>query len=146
MSEIMQESVLILSNDARDPDALHAILEANGYSVYTVESLDGDVERRLLETSATLVLTHIDLKRDTLAQPDDVAMLGLFLREPAYGERHEALILTRTPEVVETVLGPVLERLGIPVLALPCTPDEARATLAQAHERQRRREATPTVH
>jgi hypothetical protein len=145
MSQMMQESALILSNDARDPDALQTILAANGYSVYTVESVDGDVERTLLETSASLVLTHIDLKRDTLAQPDDVAVLGLLLREPSYGEQHVVMILTRTPDVVETVLGPVLERLGIPVLALPCTLEEARATLTQAHDRHKR-EAAPTVH
>ena len=145
MSQMMQESALILSNDARDPDALQSILAASGYTVSTVESVDGDVERVLLETSATLVLTHIDLKRDTLAQPDDVAVLGLLLREPSYGERHLVLILTRTPDVVETVLGPVLERLGVPILALPCTLDAARATLALAHDRQQRA-ATPTVH
>ncbi len=145
MSQMMQESALILSNDARDPDALQSILAANGYTVYTMESVDGDVERTLLETSATLVLTHIDLKRDTLAHPDDVAVLGLLLREPSYGERHLVLLLTRTPDVVETVLGPVLERLGVPVLALPCTLDAARATLALAQDR-RKREPAATAH
>lgn len=145
MSEITQESALILSNDARDPEALQSILAAHGYTVYTVESVDGDIERTLLETSATLVLTHIDLKRDTLAQPDDVAVLGLLLREPSYGEQHMVLVLTRTPDVIDTVLGSVLERLGIPVLALPCTLDMARATLALAHE-HRRRETGATAH
>lgn len=146
MSQVSQESALILSNDARDPDALQSILTSNGYTVYTVESLDADVERTLLETSATLVLTHIDLKRDTLSQPDDVAVLGLLLREPSYVERHVVLVLTRTPDVVETVLGAMLDQLGVPVLALPCTLDAARDALAQAQGRRRRREAATTVH
>lgn len=144
MSQVSQESALILSNDARDPVALQSILTENGYTLYAVEALDADVERRLRDTPATLVLTHIDLKRDTLAQPDDVAVLGLLLREPSYAEQHQVLILTRTPEVVETVLGPVLKQLGVPVLALPCTEDVARAALALAHDRQRKREATTT--
>lgn len=146
MSQIMGESVLILSNDARDPDALRSILIANGYAAYTVESLDGGAGQTLLETAASLALIHIDLRRDTLGQPEDVAPLGLFLRDPAYGERLETLIVTRTPAEVETALGALLERLGIPVLALPCTLDEAQAILAQARERRRRRETIATAH
>ena len=145
MSQVREESALILSNDARDPDALQSILTTNGYTVYTVEAVDADSERTLLETSATLVLSHIDLKRDTLSQPNDVVVLGLLLREPSFAERHTVLIVSRTPDVVETVLGPVLEQLGVPVLALPCTLDSAHDALALALQRQRQREAA-TLH
>jgi hypothetical protein len=146
MSQIMGESVLILSNDARDPDALRSILMSNGYVAYSVESLDGEAERALLETAASLALIHIDLRRDTLGQPAEVAPLGLLLRDSAYAERLETLIVTRTPAEVETTLGALLVRLGIPVLALPCSPDEAQAILALARERRRRRDALATAH
>lgn len=123
---------LILSDDARDPDTLRPILAASGYEIFSVEPLDGAVEQLLRDTPATLVLAHVDLKRDTLARPDDVAVIGLLLREPAYAERHTVVALTRTPEVVETVLGAVLERLGVPVIALPCVFESACETLAMA--------------
>lgn len=135
MSWIMQRTALILSDDARDPSELEAILAASGYAVYAIAPVDGSVELTLRETQATLVLAHVDLKRDTLAQPADVAVLGLLLREPTYAAEHVVLVVTRTPDVVETVLGPVLERLGVPVLALPTTPEIARELVELASAR-----------
>lgn len=135
MSGMLKATALILSDDARDPNLLQSLLAASGYVAYSVEPVDTTVERTLHETRAALVVAHVDLKRDTLAQPHDVAVLGLLLREPSYTEQHAVLVLTRTPDVVDTVLGPVLERLGVPVLALPYSLDDARAavTMACAH-------------
>ncbi|HET9110894.1 MAG TPA: hypothetical protein VFN78_08735 [Ktedonobacterales bacterium] len=137
MTSVLTAVALFLSDDARDPDLLMDALTASGYSTYHLASLDGAVEDTLRETHAALVLAHVDLKRDTLAQPHDVALLGFLLREPAYRERHAVALLTRTPDVIETVLGPLLARLEIPVLTLPCSFEYARASLTQAHERSR---------
>lgn len=147
MSRMLTATALILSDDARDPDMLHSLLAASGYVAYSVASVDSSVEETLRETHAALVLAHVDLKRDTLAQPSDVAVLGLLLREPSYGEQHAVLLLTRTPDVVETVLGPVLERLGVPVLALPYMFDDARAavTMACAHLQMEQLEVAPSA-
>ncbi|HET9111030.1 MAG TPA: hypothetical protein VFN78_09420 [Ktedonobacterales bacterium] len=134
MSSELTAVALILSDDARDPDLLMDALAASGYAAYHLEPMDAAVEETLRETHAALVLAHVDLKRDTLAQPSDVALLGFLLREPAYRERHAIMLLTRTPDVVETVLGPLLERLEIPVLTLPCAGDYVRDSLARAHE------------
>ncbi len=136
MTQLPQQSALILSDDARDPDALRSILAANGYAVARMTPIDATVEETLRESTASLVLAHIDLKRDTLAQPDAVAVLGLLQREPTFADGHVVLVLTRTPEVIENVLGQLLDRLGVPVLAMPCTQESARATLelARAHQ------------
>ncbi len=139
MSRLLNATALILSDDARDPDMLGSLLAESGYVAYSVASMDDDVEVVLHETHAALVLAHVDLKRDTLGKFDDVALLGMLQREPTYGLDHVVLVMTRTPEVVDTVLGSVLEGLGIPVLALPFSDDAARALLAEARERQRRR-------
>lgn len=145
MSGMLKATALILSDDARDPNLLQALLAASGYAAYSVEPVDSTVEQTLLETHAELVVAHVDLKRDTLARPSDVAVLGLLLREPSYIEEHAVLVLTRTPDVVETVLGPVLERLGVPVLPLPYALDDARAivALACAHLRPEGFDVTP---
>lgn len=137
MQQATTAIALILSDDARDLDALRPILVASGYEVIRRAPLDDAVEKTLRETSATLVLAHVDLKRDTLARPDDVAVIGLLIREPEYAEQHTVVALTRTPEVVETVLGAVLERLDVRVIALPCVFESAYETLAMASGRRR---------
>lgn len=134
MSSVLTAVALILSDDARDPALLQNALAASGYAAYHLAPMDAELEETLRETHAALVLAHVDLKRDTLAQPTDVALLGFLLREPAYRERHVIALLTRTPDVIETVLGSLLERLEIPVLALPCADDDVRDSLARAHE------------
>ena len=135
MPSVLTAVALILSDDARDPALLVDALAMSGYAAYELAPMDGAVEETLRETHAALVLAHVDLKRDTLAQPNDVTLLGFLLREPSYRERHSIALLTRTPDVVETVLGPLLERLEIPVLALPCSDDAVRISLTRAHER-----------
>ncbi|HZC07244.1 MAG TPA: hypothetical protein VE338_16540 [Ktedonobacterales bacterium] len=135
MPQPLTAIALILSNDARDPELLRDALAVNGYAAYQLEPVDETIERTLRETRAALVLAHVDLKRDTLAQPNDVALLGFLLREPAYRERHAIVLMTRTPDVVETVLGPVLARLEVSVLTLPCSSGCVRDSLEQAHAR-----------
>lgn len=138
-------TALILSDDARDPDALQPMLAASGYAAI-VAGMDGTVDQLLRETRATLVLAHIDLKRDTLAQPSDVAILGLLQREPSFGQEHTVVVLSRTPDVVANVLGPVLARLSIPVLALPFELDSAREVVELAFVRQHQPEPIATIH
>ena len=132
MSRIETRLALILSDDARDPFVLGPIIEASGCIAYGAVPMTADVEDALRTTPASLVLVHVDLKRDTLARPEDVAVLGLLLRDPSYGQRHAVVLVTRTPDVVRHVLGPILARLHVPVLELPCVPEVARATLASA--------------
>lgn len=131
---------LILSDDARDTDVLQPILAASGYTAASLAGVDATVERTLRETDATLVLAHIDLKRDTLAQPGDVAVLGMLLSEPAYRQNHTVVVLSRTPEMVSRALGAVLTQLHVPVLALPCASESACAALTQANTLQHGRD------
>ncbi len=133
MSSVLTAVALILSDDTRDPDLLMDALAASGYAAYYLQPMDAAVEETLRETHAALVLAHVDLERDMLARPNDVALLGFLLREPEYRQRHAIALLTRTPDEVETLLGPLLARLEIPVLTLPCA-DDVRAWLTHVHK------------
>ena len=131
----MQTPVLIVNDNPGTRRRLRCTLEVAGYAI--VEAADAESGLALLRESerSMVVLFDVVLFNNIMAGTDSVALLGAAACDAQLADRHAFVLVTPTPEQVEAVLGRLLERLSVPIVAEPLDPDALRLTVAQAARR-----------
>jgi CheY-like chemotaxis protein len=131
----MQTPVLIVHDNPGTRRSLRRALEVAGYAV--VEATDAESGLALLRESerSMVVLFNVVLFNNVMAGTDGIALLGAAASDAHLADRHAFVLVTPTPEPVDAVLGRLLERLSVPVVAEPLDPDALRLTVAQAARR-----------
>jgi CheY-like chemotaxis protein len=128
-------SALIISDDRQTRATTRVILEEYGYVVRSVMSQDAGLE--ILRTDVPdVVLFHVDLPGGMLSAPDEVAILSELLRNRHLANQHAFVLISRTPNETDEVLGHLLDRVAVRMLALPCTSAHLVEAIASALERR----------
>ncbi len=131
----MQTPVLIVNDNPGTRRSLRRALEVAGYAI--AEAADAENGLALLRESerSMVVLFDVVLFNNIMAGTDSIALLGAAACDAQLADRHAFVLVTPTPEQVEAVLGRLLERLSVPIVAEPVDPDALRLTVAQAARR-----------
>jgi CheY-like chemotaxis protein len=130
----MQTPVLIVNDHPSTRRTLRRALELAGYAV--TEAADAESGLALLRESerSMVVLFNVVLVNNVMAGTDGIALLGA-ASDTHLADRHAFVLVTPTPEQVDAVLGRLLERLSVPIVAEPLDPDALRVAVAQAARR-----------
>ena len=112
-------STLVISDDSAGRRDITKTLAAAGCDVR--EAADAEAGLALLRATPepTAVLFHVTLFHNVMDGLDCAAVLGEVARDARLAERHPFILVTPTPENVQAVLGTLLRRLSVRILAEP---------------------------
>jgi DNA-binding NtrC family response regulator len=132
---MMQTPVLIVNDDPIVRRKLRRMLEVAGYAVAEVADAESGLVALQESERSMVVLFNVVLFNNIMAGTDGIALLGAAAGDAHLADRHAFVLVTPTPEAVAAVLGRLLTRLSVPVVAEPCDPDKLRLTVARAARR-----------
>jgi CheY-like chemotaxis protein len=126
---------LIIDEDARARKALRQVLQQAGYRVS--EAADPQAGLALLAGSAggMVVCFTVVLFDNVMTGTDAVTVLGALIQDEGLARRHAYVAITPSPVNVDAVLGKLLARLAVPVVAEPLDATYLLATIARITQR-----------
>jgi CheY-like chemotaxis protein len=130
-------ATLVINDDSTGRRDTARMLRAAGCDVR--EASDAEIGLTLLRDmpAPTTVLFHVTLFGNMMAGLDCAGVLGAVARDARLAERHHFILVTPSPENVEAVLGLLLRRLSVRILAEPVDRAELLAALDGAAEAMR---------
>lgn len=125
-------ATLLINDDSAGRRDIAKMLRSAGCDVR--EAADAEAGLALLRATPepTAVLFHVTLFHNVMDGLDCAAVLGEVARDARLAERHHFILVTPSPENVQAVLGTLLRRLSVRILAEPVDCAELLAALDAA--------------
>lgn len=114
---------------------LRQALAGSGYQIVQADSIEAGARLLRAASEPLTVLFWVSLASKTFTGLDQVTLLGELLRDASLAHRHAYLLITPTSVELRCVLGQLIERLPVAVLAAPLDRERLLAAMWLASQR-----------
>jgi CheY-like chemotaxis protein len=116
--------ILIVNDHPSTRKKMQQSLEASGFTTLEADNTESGLATLRESEGSMVVLFNVALFDNCMAGTDGITLLGAVASDKRLAQQHAFVIVTPTPEQVETALGRLLNNLSVPILAEPFDTDE----------------------
>lgn len=127
--------ILIVNDHPTTRKQMRQTLESSGYTTFEADDTESGLATLRESEGSMVVLFSVAFFNNCMAGTDGIAVLGAAASERRLSQQHAFVIVTPTPEQVETALGRLLQNLSIPILAEPFDTDDLLHAIAISTQR-----------